>query len=569
MKEVTVRITGEAGQGMQTVGIALARICKRNGFHVFAHQDYMSRIRGGNNYFQLRIAEQPVFTPREKCDVIVTLDKDSVARHRDALAPGGIVVLDRKQFGSGETGASFFDVPLFETARAIGDSELFVNSVAGGLAAGMLGVPLPVVEEVLQVVFKGKGEETAGKNRQAARAGYAMGTAGFRKDVFSLKPAVAGKRLLVNGSETIALGAVRAGCRFFSAYPMSPSTGIMTALARYARDFNLVVEQAEDEIAAVNMAVGASFAGVRSLTATSGGGFALMVEGLSLAAMTETPLVIVDAQRPAPATGFPTRTEQADLEFLLHAGHGEFARAIYSPGTIEQAFYLTVKAFNLAEKYQVPVLILSDQHLADSYQDVEMPDPDRVRVERHVISRKDSEAVTGYKRYRFTETGISPRAVPSWISGVVYADSDEHTEEGHITESAEIRVQMVEKRLRKKMAGLRQETEPPEAVGVKGADVVLLGFGSTCGAIREAVAAISSKKIGFVHLSQVWPFPAEELRGLLEEAKKVFTVENNAGAQLARLLRRETGIEVYGSILKYDGRPFSLDELKARVEEMV
>jgi 2-oxoglutarate ferredoxin oxidoreductase subunit alpha len=283
--------------------------------------------------------------------------------------------------------------------------------------------------------------------------------------------------------------------------------------------------------------------------------------------MTETPIVVADAQRPAPATGFPTRTEQADLDFLIHAGHGEFARAIYAPGTIEEAFYLTVRAFNIAEKYQIPVLIMTDQHLADSYRDIEPFDPEKAKVQRYVISKEESRNISGYKRYQLTDSGISPRALPSWIGDVIYVDSDEHDEEGHITEEASTRVRMVEKRLHRKMAGLIQEIEKPTGYNLDKAGTVLLGFGSTYGVMKEVCESSSDKELGFVHLSQVWPFPALELSLLLKDKKNILTVENNASGQLGRLLMREAGIKVSCSILKYDGRPFNTDYLIRRIKE--
>jgi 2-oxoglutarate ferredoxin oxidoreductase subunit alpha len=364
----------------------------------------------------------------------------------------------------------------------------------------------------------------------------------------------------MNGNQAIALGAIRAGCKFYSAYPMTPSTSIMNEVAHYAREFNIVVEQAEDEIAAVNMAIGASYAGVRAMTATSGGGFCLMVEGLSLSAMTETPVVIVDAQRPAPATGFPTRTEQSDLSFLLSAGHGEFARAILSPGSIEEAFCLTMHAFNLAEKYQIPVLVMTDQHLADSYCNIAMLDQNAIKVERFILSKKMSQNVINYKRYELNDSGVSPRAIPSWINDVIYVDSDEHTEEGHITEDAGIRTKMVEKRLYKKMQGLMNEVVKPKAYNIDKAETVLIGFGSTYGTLKE-VSDTSSGKVGFIHFPQVWPFPKKDLISLLSGKEKVLTVENNASGQLAKLIYSETGIKIEKSILKFDGRPFSVDYL--------
>lgn len=567
--EITIKITGEAGQGMQTIGAILCQIFKNNGFHIFANQDYMSRIRGGNNFFQLRISDKPLYTLRQKSDITVALDKVSVALHRSGITDGGILVLDRKKFNSTEEDTAFFDIPFYDMATCTGGSEIFINSVSCGVVAGITGVEFCMVAKVLDTTFANKGDEIIRKNKDAARAGYDFVKNNFTQDTFRIKAGANKdtKTLIMNGNDAIALGAIRAGCKFYSAYPMSPSTSIMNVIARYAQKFHIVVEQAEDEIAAVNMIIGASFAGVRSMTATSGGGFALMAEGLSLAAMTETPIVVVVAQRPAPATGFPTRTAQADLEFVLHAGHGEFARVVYAPGTIEEAFFLTVKAFNIAEKYQIPVFIMTDQHLADSLRNIETFDLNKGKVQRYVVSREDSKKIRHYKRYQFTESGISPRAIPSWIEDVIYADSDEHTEEGHITEDADIGRKMVEKRLYKKFSGLSREIEQLTSYNVEGADIVLLGFGSTYGVMKEASETVTERKIGFVHVSQVWPFPASEMTGLLRDARKVLTVENNAGGQLARLLRRETGLQASSSVLKYDGRPFDLEDLTDRIKK--
>jgi len=567
--EISLRITGEAGQGIQTIGAGLCNLFKRCGLHIFANQDYMSRIRGGNNFFQIRVSDKPVYSLLQRPDIAVTLDKNSIAIHKPQLSDSGIIVLDKQKFGISEEDPLFFDAPLYSLASQIGGSELFINSVSCGVVAGMMRLNFGLVQDAIKSIFKGKSEEIIQKNVDAARAGFDFSGINFKLDKFKLSTAEGRLRnsLLMDGNEAIALAAIRAGCKFYSAYPMSPSTGIMDMMAHSAAKFNIVVEQAEDEIAAINMVIGASFAGVRSMAATSGGGFALMVEGLSLAGMTETPIVVVDAQRPGPATGFPTRTEQADLDFLIHAGHGEFARAIFTPGSIEEAFYLTVKAFNIAEKYQIPVLIMTDQHLADSVRDIEPFDLKKAVVQRYIISKEDSGKITAYKRYQFTESGVSVRAIPSWIDDVIYADSDEHNEEGHITEDAGMRVKMVDKRFYKKMAGLAREVEKPLAYNLAKANTVLLGFGSTYGVIKEA-CEVSGKDFGFIHLPQVWPFPAPEVGLLLKDKKNIITVENNAGGQLGRLLFRETGIKVKSSILRYDGRPFDLEYLISRIKQM-
>ncbi len=569
MVELSIRIAGEAGQGMQTIGEVLAGMFKSAGYHVFAHQDYMSRIRGGNNYFQLRVSGNPVYTLRDKADILVCLNKASLAIHRKDLSLSGIIIIDKKKFALNEPDGSFFDVPLNDLAMQSGGNELFVNSVSCGLLAGITGIAFGFLKQVLEKVFADKSPEIIAVNLASARKGFEFSGQNFKYNSFNIPVADNdGNNLLLTGTDAMVLAAVKAGCKFYSAYPMSPSTGIMEGMSRYSGQFDILVEQAEDEIAAINMIIGASFCGARSMAATSGGGFALMVEGLSLAGMTEIPIVVVVAQRPGPATGFPTRTEQADLEFILSAGHGEFARVIYTPGTIEEAFYLTGKAFGISEKYQVPVLVLSDQHLAESFRDVVGLDQEKISSERFIIPQKESLQIKDYKRYVFTESGISPRAIPSWITDPVCVDSDEHTEEGHITEDASLRVKMVEKRLYKKMQALEKEIEEPITENIEGAKMVLLGFGSTFGALKEASAALKGEA-GFVHLSQVWPFPKTQLIRMLRGAKKIISVENNAGGQLAKLLRRETGITVAGSILKFDGRPFDLDYLIERVKQFI
>ncbi|HQJ15879.1 MAG TPA: 2-oxoacid:acceptor oxidoreductase subunit alpha [Candidatus Omnitrophota bacterium] len=562
--EVSIRITGEAGQGTQTIGDVLCRVFKAAGYHLFAYQDFMSRIRGGNNFFEIRVSTRPVHSPRHKQDLILCLDKASVDIHKKDLATDGILFLDRAASKLAALEEPMFDVGFDEISMRIANDRLYINSIACGLIAGVTGIDFSIVTQSLKEVFARKSEAVIQNNINTSRAGFELGMENPHKEMFTLAPGakydpMAHAPLLLDGSEAIASAAIQAGCGFYSAYPMSPSTNIMNIIAGRSAQHHIVVEQAEDEIAAVNMAIGASFAGSRAMTSTSGGGFCLMAEGVSLAGMTETPIVIVDAQRPGPATGFPTRTEQADLDFVISAGHGEFARVVYAPGSPEQAYYLTMQAFNIADKYQIPVIILTDQFLQDSIVDTAALDPGRIPVARYVISKQESAKISGYKRYALTDTGISPRAIPSWFDEVMYADSDEHTEEGHITEDAAMRKQMVQKRLHKKLHGLLSEIEKPTAVNVENADVILLGFGSTLGILQETTQALEKRKVGFVHLSQVWPFPSNEMLRLLSDARMIISIENNAQGQLAKLLRRETGIKVSKSILKYDGRPFCLD----------
>lgn len=557
-------VGGEAGQGVQSVGFLLAKAFARGGYHVFADQDYESRVRGGHNFFRIRVSKSQVGAIAEPVDILVALNKESIDLHRTEVTKGGMIVFDAeavKDLGSGD---SLFGVPLAKLAEETAGNKVMANTVALGAALGLLRYDFGIVDSVLRDHF-GAGGIGEG-NVKAARAGYDRALQDFKGD-FShrLSPASDGKRMLLNGNEAIALGAIAAGCKFMAAYPMTPSTPIMEYLAAKAKEFDLVVVQPEDEIAAVNMVVGAAYAGVRAMTATSGSGFCLMVEGLGLAGMTETPVVIVDGQRPGPAVGLPTRTEQGDLQFVLHAHQGDFPRVVLAPSTVEDAFWLTVKAFNLAEKYQLPVIMLTDHYLVSSYATAERFDISQVAIDRGVLF---SGGAGEYQRHKITESGISPRAFPGQEGVLVVTDADEHNETGHLIEDAETRTQMMRKRLRK-MFSLKQDIAPPRLYGHKKADTMLVGWGSTYGALREAVDILRREKasVNLLHLSELWPFPAEAVADALSRARSSYVVENNATGQLARLIRSETGREVSGNILKYDGRPFTPAQIVQQVKK--
>ncbi len=551
-------VGGEAGQGVQSVGFLLAKVFTRGGYHVFADQDYESRVRGGHNFYRVRVKDSPVGAIAEPVNMLIALNKESIDLHRQELSPGGIIVFDGEKTGEVADNASIFKVPLNRLAEESAGHRIMANSVAFGVALGLVQYDFGAVADILRVQF-GSGE-IGESNIKAARAGYDYAQQNY-KGSFNHKLLLLGdtRRMLLNGNEAIALGAIAAGCKFMAAYPMTPVTGIMEYLSAKAKELGLVVMQSEDEIAAINMVIGAGYAGVRAMTATSGGGFCLMVEGLGLAGMTETPIVVVEGQRPGPAIGLPTRTEQGDLEFMLHAAHGEFPRAVLAPATIEDAFWLTVKAFNLAEKYQLPVIVLTDQHLASSYTTVEKFDLSRVTVDRGLLF---SEGVSGeYKRHLITDSGISPRAFPLQGKALVVTDSDEHDEAGHLIEDAETRTKMMQKRLRK-FDGLRQEIATPQLYGDKKARTTLIGWGSTCGAIREAVDILRQKKVSVnsVQLNEIWPFPVGFVAGIMDAAQKVYVIENNATGQLAHLIRAETGRKA-STVLKYDGRPFTPEHI--------
>jgi 2-oxoglutarate ferredoxin oxidoreductase subunit alpha len=567
---LNVMVGGEAGQGVQSVGAIMAKAFSRGGYHIFADQDYESRVRGGHNFFRVRISDTEVRAVCETVDILLALNQESIKLHRGEVGDGGVVVFDEEKVKDVQSDGGLFGLPLERLAEEKAGNKLVANSVALGAAMGLVAYDSEMLAGILREHF-GVGEVGEG-NVRAAMAGYEYALGNFKGQFKrSLHPLGDKKRMLINGNEGIALGAIAAGCTFMAAYPMTPVTPIMEYLAGKSAELGLVVVQPEDEISAINMIVGAAFAGARAMTATSGGGFCLMVEGLSLAGMTETPVVVVLGQRPGPAIGLPTRTEQGELQFALHAGHGEFPRAILAPATIEDAFWLTVKAFNLAEKYQVLVMILTDQHLASSYATAERFDLTQVKIDRgQLLSEEEAGRLEEYKRHRITESGVSPRALPLQGKVLVATDSDEHDEEGHIIEDAATRNRMMLKRLRK-LDGLAAEVAQPRVHKMAGAEITLVGWGSTYGAIKEAAALLQQDGVAanILHLNELWPFPAGPVSSALDAAGKSIVIENNATGQLASLIRAETGIKVTGSILKFDGRPFSPEYIVRELKKEV
>lgn len=578
---VNIIIGGEAGQGLVTVGQILAKSLVRAGYSIVVNQGYHSRIRGGHNTYMISASTTDISAPPPEpygadYDILVALDETTNAQTSQNLRH-----YDQDRYGLLIADSTFPDTGWPNVLRApykeLG-SEKYDNTAALGIVAAVLGLDEAQVSEVVNDFF-GRHPEAIEENRKALSASYAWGkeqiAGGTAKPADGpLSPAPShGPRLVMQGNEAIALGALSAGAKFCAFYPMTPATSIALTLAANAKTMGMIVEQAEDEIAAINMALGASYAGAPSMVATSGGGFALMVEGVSLAGMIETPIVIVVGQRPGPATGMPTRTEQADLEFVLHAGHGEFPRAILAPGTVEECFHLTRKAFELAERYQGPVFILTDQFLSDSYRAIEPFDIDALEPVRP--GAEPDMVQEAYLRYRFTESGVSPRLIPGASKHLVIADSDEHTEDGHLTEDEvdhisvvvnskgekehlSIRRKMVEKRLRK-LDGMKGETIAPEYLGDASPDLLLVSWGSTKGAVEETVKMLreTGRSAAVLHFSQVWPLAPDQFAGYLKSAKRVVSVEGNATGQLARVIRGETGFDFDRMVLRFDGLPMT------------
>jgi 2-oxoglutarate/2-oxoacid ferredoxin oxidoreductase subunit alpha len=559
-----ILIGGEAGQGLVTVGLLLARALARSGYEIFVTQSYESRIRGGHNTFALRTGIGPIKAGARDVDILVALNQDTVALHSHELSDRSLVLVDAAlQMDHPRSPRSFLKVPFADLAA----QKIYENIAALGVLGQILGLAADMLAQLVRDNFAHKKKEITEKNLNVLRRSMDW-TRRRQPDFPPLpEPLARPERMVVDGNQAAALGALAAGIRFCAFYPMTPATGVALNLASAAPDIGLVVEQAEDEIAAINMALGASFAGAPSLVPTSGGGFALMTEGISLAGMTETPVVIVLGQRPGPATGLPTRTEQADLNLALYAGHGEFPRIILAPGSVEECFHLTHAAVDLAERFQSPVIVLTDQYLADTVQAVTPFNLEGLaEPARPDLSCQDPQA---YKRYALGEDGISPRLLPGTGTHLVVLDSDEHTEDGHLTEDLAIRKLMVDKRLRKGRR-MRDETLPPTYIGDEQSDVLLICWGSTMGAVDEAAELLrqDGKNVGVLHFRQVWPLNPEHFMDRLVTARQVICVEGNATAQFAGLLQREAGFAVTEKILRYDGLPFVAMDIVAEVERI-
>lgn len=548
-----ILIGGAAGQGIDTTVAILEKLLKKSGYFIYTTRDFMSRVRGGHNFTLLRFGTDQITSHSDKLDGIIALNDETIVLHKEKLTEKGFILCD-SNLETTHTQAIKLDMD--KKAKELGNPRVS-GSIAVGAILKLFGESFDYVEEVMKISVR---EPFLEMNLKAIRLGYDSVEARFEHLDGDFK-----NWMLITGSKALALGAAAAGVNFYSAYPMSPSTTVMEYLARISNYAGIVVEQAEDEIAAVNMALGASYAGARAMTGTSGGGFCLKVEALGFSGIAEIPLVVVDVQRPGPATGLPTRTEQSDLKFVISAAQGEFPRMVIALRNHEDSFYQTIRAFHLAEKYQIPVILLSDQYLGDSTAVVKPYDTGKIEV---AVPADTYEYEGEYLRYKFTEDGISPRLIPGKSKNFVSADSDEHDERGFITESAQMRIKMMDKRMGK-LKMLEEELLEPEFFGEEEAEIILLGWGSTHGPIADAVKLLtfSEKKIGALIFGDVFPLPRKELDKFHKRGKRFINIEQNATGQLAELIREKTGITCEASILKYDGRQISGEEIAEKLLE--
>lgn len=561
---ITWKIGGEAGFGIMSSGSMFARAFARHGYFVFTLNEYPSLIRGGHNIVTVRIATEKFFSLNRSLDILIALNKETVEFHKNELGEGSVVVFDPHDYAwKAEElphGVIFIPVPFRDLVQKKGGEVIMRNTVALGASMGLLGAPFEYLSDVIKDQFKKKGEAVVSHNVDIARVGYDAVSEQIKLDPITNPK----EYLLINGSEAVGIGAVRAGLKFAAIYPMTPINALITFLADHAKSLGIVYKQPEDEIAGINMAIGAAISGVRSMVATSGGGFALMVEGLSLAGMIEVPLVIDMGMRVGPATGMPTWTEQGDLLFTIHAGHGEFARIILAPSDATEAYELTLKAFHLADEFHVPVFILTDKYLNESQWCVEAAALKRdVVINRgKVMAPQSEESTTSFNRFDLTSIdGVSKRSFPGMKGGQYIANSYEHDDTGMVSEDSAMRTAMVDRRL-KKLASIRKIMMPPVVFGDQSAKTVIVTWGSALGPVLAAMK--NSARI--IHFPWLYPFPADVTKALLAGATRVIDIEQNATGQLATLIRAETGIEIAEKLLKYDGRPWLPEEIIERIK---
>ncbi len=554
--DYNILIGGAAGQGMDSVTQALAKVLQKNGLYIYSTADYLSRVRGGHNFYQVRFSDKPIHCAKRELDIIFALNKETLDKHLPRLKQGGLSFSDVSIEGYPNT--KKYD--LVNKAKELGN-ERVLSSIGLAIIMRHLGLKLDLAEEVIAEIIR---SEYVDMNIEALRYGYELTDPGNEYDP------IKSDTILIDGNSAIGFGAVAAGCKFYCGYPMTPSSGVLGFMEAASKEMKIAVDQVEDEVAALNMALGASYAGVRAMTGSSGGGFALMQEAMSLAGMIEAPVVVVDVQRPAPATGLPTYTEQADLRFVIHSGHGEFPKKVIAIRNAEDGFYQTVRAFDIAEKYQIPVVILSDQYLADSNVNIKPFDLESIEINRYLANPSDYEP-GAYKRFEITEDGLSPRLIPGRANGnIVIVDSDEHDEMGRIEESAENRIAMMDKRARK-AANLINECEEPWEIGTDDFDTLVVAWGSTYGILKEAIEHLNGNghRIKGLSYADVYPLNTDLLLEYHKKANKFIVVEQNMDGQFEGLIRQEALIKSDHLITKYDGRAFYLEEMIEAIEEVL
>ncbi|MHA1526324.1 MAG: 2-oxoacid:acceptor oxidoreductase subunit alpha [Promethearchaeota archaeon] len=567
IKDISIVLCGAAGQGIQTVESLLTKSLKRSGYNVFASREYMSRVRGGVNSTSIRVSSRPVRAYLERIDILIPLNQEAIPHVKDRISSQTIIIGEAKFLGSSSTTKGInIEVPFTEFAQEIGN-KILANIISLGVICGILNAEKSILQEAIVKNFEKKGQTIIDENINAVNKGYEISTElidnnKLQRTINIEKTSEVKDQYIVDGRQAVALGAIAGGANFVTFYPMAPSTGVGTFLAQHGLEFSIIVDQSEDELSVINKAIGASYAGARAFVSTSGGGFSLMCEGISCLGMMELPLVVLVGSRPGPATGMPTRTAQEDLELVLYAGAGYFPRMIFAPGTIEDAFELTQNAFNLTQEYQLPVFILTDQYLIDSYYNTSTLNHENLEIKKFFVKTDKN-----YQRYRFTESGISPFGIPGYGDGLVDADSHTHTEEGDITEDPDIRAKTVEKRY-KKLELIKKITIPPEFIGREGYKTLIIAWGSNYYIIKEAIENLNRNDVALLYFKQVYPIHSS-VKNYIEKAEQTIIIENNPNAQLAKLIELESHRAIDFKILRYTGYAFSVEELLDSIKNIL
>lgn len=575
MTDFTWMIGGEAGFGIMTTGVVFSKIATRSGYNVFDYVEYPSLIRGGHNAYEVHVSDTDVSHLGPTIDILVCLNKETYEKHKSRLTESSLVVFDKDEFDIRDNIKKIV-IPFKKMLSELKGQPIMKNTIALGASIGLLGGDIDQLINIISEQFAKKGEEVINFNKQFVQAGFEAIKKNYPESISNyLVKKAGGDKLVLTGNDAFALGSVIADARVYVAYPMTPSSTVLTDLAAWQEKVNMVVRHAEDEISVINTSIGSSFAGVRSAVGTSGGGFALMVESISFAGVTEIPLVVFIASRPGPATGMPTWTEQGDLLFAVFSGHGEFPKIVLAPGDNEEMIELSAKAYNLADIYQMPVIVVSDMYLSESHKSVEKSFVDSF-IKKYVVNRGkqlDQSTISNikdkkYLRYQITEDGISPRLIPGTPGYFYQANSYEHIEDGHTTEEAQPRIDQVDKRARKWTAYLSDNFSMPTVYGdLKKSETVFVSWGSTKGIVLQAQKLLMNKKIdsAFIHFNHVYPLDKNKVAELFKQNKKYILVENNSWGQFGKLLRMEIGFEFKEQFLKYDGRPITAEEIVNKV----
>lgn len=576
IEQLSWKIGGQQGEGVESTDRIFSTALNRLGYYLYGYRHFSSRIKGGHTNNKIRISTKPIRAISDDLDILVAFDQESIDLNAAELKANGVIVADAKFkpiVPEGVT-ARLFAVPITAIAEELGTS-LMKNMVASGASWALLGLPLDVFNKAVEEEFGRKGAAVVEKNVEAVKRGadFVLEQAGGPLSEFELAPADGEQKLFMIGNDAIALGALAAGCRFMPAYPITPASEIMEYLIKALPKFGGTVIQTEDEIAAVTMSIGANYGGVRTLTASAGPGLSLMMEAIGLAGMTETPVVIVDTQRGGPSTGLPTKQEQSDVLAMIYGTHGEIPKVVIAPSTVEECFYDMIQAFNIAEKYQCPVIVMTDLQLSLGKQSAEPLDYNRIVIDRGALVHEvpEREDKTLFKRYEFSEDGVSPRVLPGVKNGIHHVTGVEHDQEGRPSESPVNRQKMMDKRM-EKMKNIKFENPIHVDAAAEQADLLIIGMGSTGGTIDEARSRLAEEGIQSNHITVrlLHPFPVEELKPHLEKAKKVVIVENNATGQLASLIKLNLGYsEKIHNLLKYNGNPFLPSEIHKECKGLI